>query len=112
MSMLWRATTARERAVALFSELRVWDTEQNNGVLIYLLMADRAIEIVSDRAVARRVGEAKWKRVCDEFARACSVGEYRAGALVAIAAIHELVEAHFPPEGLNPDELPNTPIVL
>lgn len=108
----WRGVSARDRAVALFSQLRVWDTEQNNGVLLYLLMADRAIEIVSDRAVSRVVPPERWQAVCNEFGRACSQGRFREGALAAIAAIHDLIRPHFPPGARNPDELPNRPVVL
>ena len=71
-SELWRGTTARQRALAVFSDLHVWDTEDNSGVLIYVLLADRDVEIVADRGIHRQVGEAAWQRVCETMISAGS----------------------------------------
>src|SRR3954464_6878247 len=70
MSYLWRGATARERAVAMFGKLRVWDTEQNNGVLIYLLLAEHAIEIVADRGLNSKVDSGEWQRIVERMGRA------------------------------------------
>lgn len=98
--------------MALFSSLGVWDTEHNNGVLLYVLMADRAVEIIADRAAARAVPAAAWENVCRTLANDCQAGQMGAAALTAIESIHSLVESHFPPGQNNPNELPNRPVVL
>jgi uncharacterized membrane protein len=104
--------TPRERAVALFSELRVWDTEDNSGVLIYLLMAERDIEIVADRGVAARVAQAEWDAVARTMEAAFTAGEFEAGVLAGIKRIGELLAAHWPTVGHNPDELPNRAVIV
>lgn len=86
-AQLWRDVTPRERAIELFSELRVWDTEHNSGVLIYVLLADRAIEIVADRGVHGRVGSAGWASVADAMRTDFAAGRFEEGALNGIAAI-------------------------
>jgi uncharacterized membrane protein len=90
---LWRNVKPRERAIELFSELRVWDTENNNGVLIYVLLADRAIEILADRGVHARVGPARWASIVDAMQAAFAAGRYREGTLDAIAAVREALAA-------------------
>lgn len=114
---LWRRVSARERAVALFGALGVWDTEHNSGVLIYLLVADRAIEIVADRGIASRVTAADWQAVLSALTPALQVGRFDEGLAQAIHAVDRLLQAHFPlaesPGGLTaPNELPNQPVVL
>jgi uncharacterized membrane protein len=104
--------TARDRAVEVFSELRVWDTELNNCVLIYLLLADRDVEIVADRGIHARVGEAAWEAICGAMEREFAEGRFEAGAIVAVRAISDLLATHFPPQAENPDELPNRPVLL
>lgn len=95
-AQLWRDVTPRERAIELFSELRVWDTEHNSGVLVYVLLADRAIEIVADRGVHVRVGSAGWTAIADAMRADFAAGRFREGALDGIAAIaRELLV--FPP---------------
>lgn len=103
---------ARERAVDVFSRLRVWDTEDNAGVLIYLLLADRRVEIVADRGIHARVGSAAWDAICGEMQSAFAAGRFEAGAILGIEAISDLLAAHFPPGEDNPNELPDTPVVL
>lgn len=104
----------RDRAVEVFSRLRVWDTEANNGVLVYLLLADRAIEIVADRALARRVDEAEWSSICRELEAAMRDRRCEAGVMAAIARISSLLEAHFPrsPDYVDSNELPDRPRLL
>jgi uncharacterized membrane protein len=109
---LWRGTRARERALAVFGELRVWDTEANNGVLIYLLLAEHAIEIVCDRAVARVVTQAQWGTILAGLRQALQGGRFEAGLSEAVSAVDALLTAHFGREPGSPDrnELPDAPL--
>lgn len=111
LSYLWRDAVPRERAVAMFGKLRVWDTEDNNGVLIYLLMADHAIEIVVDRGLSRHVPSVQWHHISEELSASLKAGEYESGLKKAIDTITAALIEHFPAqEGqINPDELPNRP---
>jgi uncharacterized membrane protein len=105
--------TPRERAEAAFARLNVWNTEHNTGVLVYILIADHAIEIVADRGIAAKVGEAEWRAICALMQRDFAAGEYQKGALAGVAAITEVLVRHFPANGArNPDELPDRPILL
>lgn len=114
LSYLWRDATPRERAVALFGKLRVWDTEANNGVLIYLLLAERAIEIVADRGVSREVTPAQWQQIVDGMREDFRAGRFEPGLLRAVEAVEAVLLRQHPagPAGANPDELPNRPVVL
>ncbi|MFY9513089.1 MAG: TPM domain-containing protein [Rubrivivax sp.] len=109
LSYLWRDLTARDRAVTLFGKLRVWDTEHNNGVLIYLLLAEHAIEIVADRGLARHVSAAQWQALLDGMREAFRAGRFEQGLLQAVDAVDALLLQHFPlAEGqANPNELPD-----
>jgi uncharacterized membrane protein len=109
---LLRGTSARERAVDVFSMLRVWDTEQNNGVLIYLLLADRDVEIVADRGVHARVGTDGWERVCQAMEGAFRRGDFEGGVLEGIRAVSTHLRYHYPAGGLPSNELPDWPAVL
>jgi uncharacterized membrane protein len=109
---LLRGISARDRAIELFSRLRVWDTEQNAGVLVYVLLADKRVEIVADRGIHARVGEAAWEAICGTMDREFAAGQFEAGAVIGIQAISDLLATHFPPRHENPDELPNRPVVL
>jgi uncharacterized membrane protein len=109
---VWRGLTPRERAVALFSELRVWDTAQNSGVLIYVQLADRHIEIVADRGVSAKVAQEEWDAVCRRMEAAFRESRYEEGALAALAEVGALLARHFPARGPNPNELPDAPVVL
>jgi uncharacterized membrane protein len=111
-SLVWRGMSGRERAVEMFANLRVWDTEHNSGVLVYLLLADRDIEIVADRGIAARVDPAVWEQVAQAMEAAFRQGDFERGALAGIEMIGALLAAHFPPTGNNPDELANRPVVL
>jgi len=111
-SLVWRGMSGRERAIEMFSSLRVWDTEHNSGVLVYLLLADHDIEIVADRGIAARVGQAAWEAVAQTMEAAFRRGEFERGALAGIARVSDLLAAHFPPTGNNPDELANRPVIL
>ena len=111
LSYLRRNARARERAVAVFGKLRVWDTEHNNGVLIYLLIAEHAIEIVADRGLARQVNEAAWQRITATMKAAFQRGEFEAGLNQTVDAVDALLREHFAlaPGEANPNELPDTP---
>ncbi len=107
---LLRGVSARQRAVQVFAELRAWDTEANNGVLIYLLLADRDVEIVADRGFHGRVSPAQWESICREMEALFASGEFEAGALFGVERIHALLSQHFPLQGDNANELPNRPL--
>lgn len=109
---LLRGVTARSRAVEVFSQLRVWDTEHNSGVLIYLLLTERWVEIVADRGIHARVGEQGWAEICRAMEKRFRTGAFEQGVIEGIGAISALLNQHFPAPGANPDELPNAPAVL
>ena len=113
LSYLWRAASARERAIAMFGKLRVWDTEHNNGVLIYLLLAEHRIEIVADRGITQRVPERTWQDISDAMGAAFKVGDYARGLLDAVDRVGALLAQHFPADAsqANPNELPDRPDV-
>ena len=109
---LWRGQDARSRAVELFGQLRVWDTEHNSGVLIYLLLADKRVEIVADRGIHNKVGAAAWETICGEMQRAFAAGRFEEGVSFGVAAVSDLLAAHYPPAEGDANELPNEPVVL
>lgn len=109
---LMRGQQGRDRAVEVFSRLRVWDTEQNSGVLIYLLLADRDVEIIADRGIHAQVGTAQWQRICAMMEEEFRHGRFEQGVLAGIGEITALLVRHFPATGINPDELSNQPVVL
>jgi len=111
-SWVWRGMTSRERALEVFSSLRVWDTEHNSGVLVYLLLADHDIEIVADRGIASRVDAAAWETVAQTMEAVFRQGEFERGVLVGIEQISVLLSAHFPPTGDKPDALANRPVII
>ena len=113
LSYIRRGATVRERAVMMFGKLRVWDTEHNNGVLIYLLLAEHAIEIVADRGVARHVDAAHWQRIAETMGAAFKAGQFEVGLNQAIDAVDALLATHFALAAgdANPNELPDAPHV-
>jgi uncharacterized membrane protein len=102
----------RTRALEVFGLLRVWDTERNNGVLIYMLMADRDVEIVADRGIAARVPSERWEAVCRAMEAHFREERWREGSLAGIEGIAALLSEHFPNEGGDRDEQPNRPVLL
>jgi len=109
---LLRQQSARERALEVFSLLRVWDTEHNNGVLVYLLLADRDVEIVADRGIAARVGTQEWESICQVMEQAFRQGRFEEGALEGIRAVTRLMMEHFPASAGQGNELPDHPVVM
>lgn len=109
---LWAGVTARERAIEVFSSLRIWDTAANNGVLIYLLLAERDVEIVADRGFNGLVAPAEWEAICLEMEACLRDGKFEAGALLGIERVDALLRRHFPGNADNANELPDAPSVL
>lgn len=109
---VWHGETARERAVELFSDLRVWDTAENSGVLIYVQLVDRKVEILADRGINACVAQAEWDAICREMEQAFREQRYEQGALAAIRRVGALLVTHFPARPENPNELPNRPVLL
>jgi uncharacterized membrane protein len=112
MANVLRHQSPRERALDVFSNIRVWDTEENCGVLVYLLLADKSVEIVADRGIDRRVGDDAWQAICRTMEAAFREGRFEEGAVTGIAAISELLTMHFPRDAAGRNELPDRAIVL
>jgi uncharacterized membrane protein len=111
-AQLMAGMTARERALEVFSNLRIWDTAANNGVLIYLLLADRVVEIIADRGLNGLVPQAEWEAISRAMEACFRRGEFEAGALLGIERVGRLLRRHFPISGENSNELPDAPSVL
>jgi uncharacterized membrane protein len=109
---LLRAQSARERAIEVFSDLRVWDTEHNNGVLIYLLLADHDVEIVADRGIHARVGTEGWETICRQMEALFREGRFEEGVLAGLEAVSSHLQRHYPRRGDDINELADAPIVL
>ena len=109
---LFRDQPARERALDVFAQLRIWDTTHNNGVLIYLLLADRDVEIVADRGIDAKVGSAGWEKICREMERDFKAGKFESGVIKGIQAVSRQLAQYFPAHGKGPNELPDAPVVI
>ena len=109
---LWHDLAPRQRALQLFGLLGVWDTVHNNGVLIYVDMADRAVEIVADRGVAARVSQAEWETVCRQMQHHYREGRFLEGSVGGVLGVGALLGRHFPGEAPGGNELPNQPVLL
>ena len=109
---LWAGVSSRQRAIDVFSGLRVWDTEENNGVLVYVLLADHKVEIVADRGIQRRVGDERWRAICKEIEHHFKRGEFLAGSTTAIDKISAELAFYFPPQGAGNNEQPDKPVML
>jgi uncharacterized membrane protein len=109
---LFRDQPARERAIDVFAQLRIWDTVHNNGVLIYLLLADRNVEIVADRGIDAKVTAAGWEKICTEMERDFKAGKFESGVIRGIEAVSRQLAQHFPARGKGPNELPDAPVVI
>lgn len=109
---LFRGLSSRERAIDLFSELRIWDTEHNNGVLIYLLLADRRVEIIADRGIHTKAGDASWEKICRDMESYFQRAEYEAGVIAGIQAVTQHMIRHYPTGHHTHNELPDQPVLL
>jgi len=109
---LFRNQSARERALDIFSQLRIWDTAHNSGVLIYLLLADRDVEIVADRGINARVGAAGWEKICREMETDFRAGNFERGVIKGVEAVSRELAMHFPRTGGGTNELPDAPVVM
>ncbi|HWW21207.1 MAG TPA: TPM domain-containing protein [Steroidobacteraceae bacterium] len=109
---VWQGVTPRERALQVFAQLHVWDTHANNGVLIYVLRADRAVEIIADRGICARVSEAEWQQLCRAVESDYRAQRYAQGSVAAVAGVASLLGRHFPGGGSAVNELPNQPVLL
>jgi uncharacterized membrane protein len=110
----WDGKPSRARALEVFAALGVWDTAANNGVLIYVLLADHAVEIVADRGFNDLVPAAEWRAVCDDMEREFRAGRFRDGGVVGVDDVGRIVARCFPlqPGQRDRDELPNRPVLL
>lgn len=109
---LLRGQSARQRALEVFAHLRAWDTEHNNGVLIYLLLADHDVEIVADRGAHARVGAEGWEKICREMEALLRRRKFEEGVLHGIRAVSEHLARHYPPQREDRNELDNRPVKL
>ena len=109
---LFSGQSARERALDIFAHLRIWDTAHNNGVLIYLLLADRDVEIVADRGIDAKVGAAGWDKICKAMESDFKRGNFSGGVIRGIQAVSQQLATYFPRHGAGPNELPDKPVVM
>ncbi len=109
---LLRGQSPRERAIEVFSQLRVWDTEHNNGVLLYLLLADSDVEIVADRGISARLPQSEWETICRDMEAAFRLAQFEAGVVKGVEAIGELLARTFPAGDDGVNELSDSPLLL
>lgn len=109
---VWSGLGARDRAIQTFSDLHMWNTENRSGVLIYVLLADRNVEIVADRGAVERIPQADWEGVCRLMEGHFAGGRFAEGAVAGVQAVGELLARRFPSRARNRDELPNQPELL
>ena len=109
---LLRGQTPRERAIEVFANLRVWDTQHNNGVLIYVLLADHAVEIVADRGIHTHAGAQAWSDISRQLETAFKRADFHLGAVAGVDAVARVLRRHFPREGGDDNELPDQPVLL
>lgn len=109
---LWANLSPRERALEVFAHLGIWDTEKNNGVLIYVLFADHDVEILADRGIASVVPQQEWERICREIEAHYREGRFAQGSVEGIRSVGRLLEKHFPGRPPDANELPDRPVIL
>ena len=109
---LWRGVAPRDRARQVFALQGVWNTEENIGVLVYVLLADRAVEIVADRAIDARVTAEEWTRICRAMQDAFAAGRYADGAIAGVRSASQLLAKHFPASGPHRNDLPDRPVLI
>lgn len=111
-AQLWRGVGSRARAIELFARLGVWDTAENTGVLVYVLLADQKVEIVADRGISAAVPQAQWQAICASMQDAFRAGRFEDGAVAGVRAISDSLARHFPAGQTNANELPDQPVML
>lgn len=109
---IWAGMSNRQRALALFADHGVWDTEENCGVLIYVNLAEHKVDIVADRGIARRIEQATWEAICRTMTEHYAQGNFHEGTLKAIGQVNALLHTHFPSDGPGRNELPDRPLML
>ncbi|TFW31829.1 TPM domain-containing protein [Massilia horti] len=109
---IWACIGNRQRALTLFADHGIWDTEENSGVLIYVNLAEHMVDIVADRGIAHKIDNADWQAICDTMTDHFAQGRFHDGTLSAIAQVNLLLQTHFPAEGDRPNQLPDEPILL
>jgi uncharacterized membrane protein len=112
LGLVWDGISNRQRALAMFAQYGMWDTEEHCGVLVYVNLADRKVEIVADRGIDRKIDAATWRQVCDTLTAGYARGEFHDSTLAAIGQVNELLRRHFPANGPRPNELPDGPLML
>ncbi len=112
LSLVLHGQKPRGHALDVFGRLRIWDTEENIGVLVYVLLADKAVEIVADRGIHRKVGDAAWESICRTMEAAFREGRFEDGAVAGIDAINAMLAEHFPRSGSGPNELSDQPEII
>jgi uncharacterized membrane protein len=108
----WDGVSARERAAELFSHYRLWDTQDNCGILVYINLAERKVEVIADRGVAPLLSQQEWAALCGNMTAGFARGAYEASVLAALAELHALLQARYPRRGPARNELGNQPVVL
>jgi uncharacterized membrane protein len=112
LSAVWEGVTNRQRAISLFADYGIWDTEDNCGVLVYVNLADHKVDIVADRGINRRIEPATWQAICNTMTAGFAQGRFHDATLDAIQQVNELLRQHFPTNGARPNELPDRPLML
>jgi uncharacterized membrane protein len=112
LARVWQGVTPRQRALEAFGLLRVWDTERNDGVLIYVLLADRDVEIVADRGINAKVGDEGWAAICRKMEVEFRAGRYEEAVEEGVRSVSDLLAQHSPDAGGEPNEIPDKPVVL
>jgi uncharacterized membrane protein len=109
---VWDGVSNRQRALDLFADYGVWDTEDNCGVLIYINLAEHKVDIVADRGIDRKIDAATWQAICQTLTAGFKQGQFHQATLTAIEAVNALLRQHFPSDGARPNELPDHPILI
>ncbi len=112
LSEIWEGTSSRERAIELFSLHRIWDTEENSGILIYIDLADHQVEIIADRGISHIASSEEWHLVCQTMIRGFAQGIYHDSVIAAIKLLNNILRAHLPDIEGQPNQLPNRPVIL
>jgi uncharacterized membrane protein len=112
LGSVWRGVSARQRAIEIFSQLNVWDTEENTGVLIYIMLADKEVHIIADRGIAKQVVQLQWNGIAKAMESAFLAKDFEKGSMVGIEQISQLLAKHFPANAHNPNELSNRPVII